>query len=300
MEGGQVSKDELYEAMKDSVGEATLQRILLIKVMDKAVGDNTAEEDAQAEVATAMANFGGEEAFTQSISQYGFSSVGEYQDALHMQFLLQEAVEQRMNITDEDIAAYYESWEPEINAAHILVDDEQKAKDLIQQINEGADFATLAQENSTDTASGQQGGDLGYFGRGAMVAEFEEAAYALEPGEVTQEPVKSEYGYHIIKMIDKPTKGTLEEEKDNIREIMVQEKMADTAYLNETMTNIVQEANVKINDEELEGAIAPFLPAEEEESSAASDSATSESATSESATSESATSESATSESASE
>lgn len=282
MEGGQVSKDELYEAMKDSVGEATLQRILLIKVMDEAVGENTAEADAEAEVATMMANFGGEAAFAQSIAQYGFTSVGEYQDALHMQFLLQDAVEQRMNLTDEDIAAYYESWEPDISAAHILVDDEQKARDLIQQINEGADFATLAQENSTDTGSARNGGNLGSFGRGDMVPEFEEAVYALEVDEVTQEPVKSDFGYHIIKLLEKPEKGSLEEEKENIRTLMVQEKMADTAYVNETMTNIVQDANVKINDEELEGAIAPFQPKEEAES------ATSESATSESATSESA------------
>lgn len=278
MEGGQVTKDELYEAMKDSAGEETLQRLVLIKVLDNEVGDNSFKEDAEAEVATTMASFGGQEAFAQSLTQFGFNSVSEYQDAVHMNYLMEEAVKGRTEVTDEEIAAYYETWEPEINAAHILVEDEELAKDLIKQINEGADFAALAQEHSVD-GSAQNGGDLGYFGRGAMVPEFEEAAYALDVNEVTQEPVQSEFGFHIIKMLDKPAKGSLEEEKENVREVMIEEKMNDSTYLNETVASIIEDANVDISDEDLEGALAPFIP----EEAADAESATSESAVSESA-----------------
>ena len=135
-----------------------------------------------------------------------------------------------------------------------------------------------------------------------MVAAFEEAAYALEVGEVTQTPVATEYGYHIIKMIEKTEKGTLEEERENIEPVMLDAKLADNDYLTSVISKIVQAANVEIKDEDLAAAIDQFLPAEETTSSdATSEATTSEEASSEAsseATSATEEAESATSESA--
>jgi peptidyl-prolyl cis-trans isomerase C len=88
----------------------------------------------------------------------------------------------------------------EFNAAHILVDTKEKADALEVRIKAGEDFAKLAQENSSDT-SAQNGGDLGWFGLGMMVKPFEDAVVALKKGEVSQ-PVESQFGWHIIKLLD--------------------------------------------------------------------------------------------------
>ena len=85
----------------------------------------------------------------------------------------------------------------EFNAAHILVATEEEALKLKAELDSGADFATLAKANSTDTGSGQNGGDLGWFGRGAMVKPFEDAVLAAEIGKVTA-PIKSDFGWHLI------------------------------------------------------------------------------------------------------
>lgn len=85
-----------------------------------------------------------------------------------------------------------------VRASHILVEKFTEAQQIIEQLKKGADFAKMAAEKSTD-GSRRRGGDLGWFGRGAMVKEFETAAFALEVGQMTQEPVKSQFGYHIIK-----------------------------------------------------------------------------------------------------
>ncbi len=104
----------------------------------------------------------------------------------------------------EEISADIASTQTQVWARHILVADEQAAKDIIVRIQDGEDFATLAQQLSTDTGSGLYGGDLGWFGTGAMVPEFETAAFALEnPGDITTEPVQSDFGYHIIQLIAK-------------------------------------------------------------------------------------------------
>ena len=89
----------------------------------------------------------------------------------------------------------------EVKASHILVKTEQEAKDLYNEIANGKDFAEVDEEKSLCT-SGQNGGDLGFFGKGMIVKPFEDAAFSLEVGELSQ-PVETQFGWHLIKMIDK-------------------------------------------------------------------------------------------------
>ncbi len=85
----------------------------------------------------------------------------------------------------------------EITASHILVEKEYEAQDVLKKLSEGNSFESLAKAYST-CPSGRDGGDSGRFGKGQMVAEFEKAAFALQPGEVSG-PVRTQFGYHIIK-----------------------------------------------------------------------------------------------------
>lgn len=109
--------------------------------------------------------------------------------------------EERMQQAYEQYKANFPKIE-EARARHILVEDKKIAKDLIKQINDGADFAELARENSTD-GTAENGGDLGYFTQSDVVPAFGDAAFALETGAVSQEPVETEFGYHVVKLEDK-------------------------------------------------------------------------------------------------
>lgn len=104
--------------------------------------------------------------------------------------------------------ALYKAYPIQIRASHILVSDEAKASEVMKKIKAGEDFAALAKTYSSDTGSAKNGGDLGLFPRGVMVAEFENAAFALKVGEVS-EPVQSKFGYHIIKVSEIQTLDTL-------------------------------------------------------------------------------------------
>ena len=88
-----------------------------------------------------------------------------------------------------------------IKCSHILVEKQSEALAVLERLKNGESFANLAKELSIDKGSGKRGGDLGYFGRGVMVKPFEEAAFKLEKGR-TSEPVKTEFGYHIIRRMD--------------------------------------------------------------------------------------------------
>jgi len=98
------------------------------------------------------------------------------------------------------ITAYVTHQQEEVWARHILVADEATAKDISAQLAAGADFASLAAKYSIDTGSKDKGGDLGWFPRGKMIAEFEKTAFSLKVGEISQ-PIKSTYGYHIIQVL---------------------------------------------------------------------------------------------------
>src|SRR5918993_3742999 len=123
--------------------------------------------------------------------------------------------------------------EEEVHARHILVSTEDEAKALIAEIKKGAAFDKLAKEKSTDKASGAEGGDLGWFKKSDMVKEFADAAFNLKKGELTEAPVKTQFGYHVIKVEDrrKAPPPAFEEMADQLKEEMARE--AVTAQLDQ-------------------------------------------------------------------
>lgn len=115
----------------------------------------------------------------------------------------------------------------EVKAAHILVESEAKAKELIEKLNGGADFAKLASENSADPGNKDQGGELGWFAKQDMVPEFSDAAFKMAKGEVSKTPVKTQFGFHVVKVEDKRQrpKPSFEEVKPMIQAEMRREKL---------------------------------------------------------------------------
>lgn len=179
------------------------------------------------------------------------------QRALHSAYIDQNVVQE---ISDEAVRARYDEevakMNPpeEVQARHILVATEEEAQAIITQLEEGGDFAEIAKEKSSD-GSASQGGDLGYFTKGRMVPEFEEAAFALEPGEFTKEPVKSQFGYHVIKVEDRRQQQppAFEQVQNQIKSMLLREK-----YI-EKLGAMREDAEVDIPNEELKASVDALL-----------------------------------------
>jgi peptidyl-prolyl cis-trans isomerase C len=142
----------------------------------------------------------------------------------------------KASVKEADAKAFYDEQiksfkgDEEVLARHILVDDEAKAKDIAAKLKAGGDFAALAKEHSKDPGSKEKGGELGYFGKGMMVPEFEKAAFALEKGKLS-DPVKSQFGFHVIRVDDKRAKRPppFDAVKDRIINSMIGQKAQTVA-----------------------------------------------------------------------
>ena len=151
---------------------------------------------------------------------------------LLMEALLQN--EAKAAVTDEAMKKVYAEAikdvgnEQEVSARHILVENEDDAKKIAADLKAGGDFAAIAKERSKDPGSKEQGGDLGFFSKDQMVPEFAEAAFKLDKGQIS-DPVKSQFGWHIIRVDDKRTKQppAFEQVKDQIETYVQRKAQAD-------------------------------------------------------------------------
>ncbi|MBL0936036.1 MAG: peptidylprolyl isomerase [Rhizobiaceae bacterium] len=187
--------------------------------------------------------------------------------ALHSAFIEQQVA---ASVTDEEVRARYDqeiaNTPPanEVRARHIIVDSEEKAKELITELDGGADFEELAKANSTDGAA-QQGGDLGYFGQGQMVPEFEQAAFAMDVGDHSAEPVKTQFGWHVIKVEDKRQQQppAFEQVGPQIRSILLRERYFQTVEeIREAADIEIADAELKATLDEMEAAAQPGAQSE--------------------------------------
>lgn len=194
------------------------------------------EEDVDKELTAIKEQFNSQEEFTQYFKEQLQMDEKDIKKAIETQLLVQalyEEVTKDITETNTDIEKYYEENKAEffqdeqVKARHILVKTEEEAKEIIRLITEeNQDMGELAVLKSIEPAAKTTKGDLGYFGRGAMVKPFEDAAFALEVGEITTEPVQTTFGYHVIKLEDKiPAKQlSFEEVKDELKDRFLYEE----------------------------------------------------------------------------
>lgn len=222
--GSNVTKDDFYEGLKDLQGaDELLKELTTVSILEGEF--DISDEDVDKRYEDLKKDAG--ESFENALEMQGLTE--ESFKRLVKDSMLKEAyISEDIEISDEEIEAYYENMKKEINARHILVEDEELANDLKAQLDDGADFAELAKENSIDT-SAANGGDLGFFSIGKLVGpEFENVAFALEEN-VISDVVETQWGYHIIEVLEiaevEEDIGSLEDNESSIRSLIIEQKV---------------------------------------------------------------------------
>ena len=256
-EYGNISKDDLFNEVANSErGKELIQKLVYMqilkgkyKVSDKEVNQRLGEIKEQV---------GDEEAYTMFLQKQGFNNEEELKDHIEQSLYFFKATTEGVEVSDKQIKDYYEQHKDqytEVRTGHILVEDESTAKEIEKELKNGSDFAELAKKQSTDQVSAEEGGDLGYLsGRSQeMDPTFLAEALKLKKGEVS-EPVKTVFGYHIIKVTD--IKETpLSQVKDQIKQTLMSK---EAKPVQEILNNLNKE--IEIEEDAFKDAFKDEVP----------------------------------------
>lgn len=249
--GKTITADELYDALKENNGYSVTIDLIDNYILEKEIKTtDDMKESAKATMETYKSTYG--ESYEAFLEYNGIADDKELKEILIKNNKLSLVIENYIkdSITEKEMKEYYEeSIYGDISAKHILIKTEtkenatedevkaveeaakKKAEDIIERIKNGEDFDALAKEYSQDDSNKDKGGDLGYFNTGEMVQEFEDAAYKLDVNEYTTEPVKTEYGYHIIMKTGAKEKPSYKKSKDTIIEKLIAKKQSEDSTI---------------------------------------------------------------------
>lgn len=275
IKGAKITSNQYYDEIKND-NIATLIDMIDHKLLDKTYKtDDEENKSIESQLSQMKKTYGSnEETYKKILQQYfGVSTEEELEEMLRLEYKRNKAVKEYIsdNLTDKEIKKYYEdNIYGEIKASHILIsvdvddkatDDEKKeaeenalkkAKEVIKKLDNGKNFAKLAKEYSTDEATKEKGGDLGYFQPSDMVDEFSSAVRELKKGKYTTEPVKTKFGYHIILKVDEKEKEELKDVKSKIKEKLTAQKLQeDNSLYYQTLVKYREKQKITWKDDSL-------------------------------------------------
>lgn len=272
IDGYDLTAEELYEKLKETQGISIVVDKIDTTIADKEIGESKdADEYAKEQIKALKAQYElYNRDFKAALSESGYKNEDELAKVIASDYKKDLVLKNYLSskLTDEEINDYYDKEiYGEMTVKHILIKPEkkdgmtdtevkeaenkalEKAKDLIKQIKDGADFEKLAKENSDDTGTASQGGLFTNFTKDGVVEEFFDASLKLKDGEYTKEPVKTTYGYHIILKVSQNEKPKLNDVIDDIKEKIVSKQLEDDKNLSMTAWDEIRKKyNMSIND----------------------------------------------------
>ncbi|QHM17444.1 Foldase protein PrsA [Bacillus subtilis] len=242
-DAGDVTKGELYTNMKKTAGASVLTQLVQEKVLDKKYKVSDKEIDNKLkEYKTQLGD-----QYTALEKQYGKDYLKEQ---VKYELLTQKAAKDNIKVTDDEIKEYWEGLKGQIRASHILVADKKTAEEIEKKLKKGEKFDALAKEYSTDTGSATNGGELGWISKDneQLDSTFRKAAFKLKTNEVS-DPVKTQFGYHIIKKTE--DRGKYEDMKKELKSEVLEQKLNDSNAVQEAVQKVMKKADIEVKDKDL-------------------------------------------------
>ncbi|MGU7860256.1 peptidylprolyl isomerase PrsA [Streptococcus suis] len=291
MKGNTITVSEFYEKVKtNSQAQQVLLSMVISNVFENQYGDKVSAEEVNKEYDKKAEQLGA--SFNAALSSAGLTEES-YKEQIRTNKLVEYAVKQaaEKELTDENYKAAYDAYTPEVTARIIKLADEAKAKEVLAAAQaEGADFAQLAKDNSTDTTTKDNGGEVKFDSTSTTVpTEVQKAVFALDAGQVGASIVSAvdlktyTTSYYVVKLDAKSEKSAKwEDYKDKLKEIILAQKQRDSSFVATVLKEALQKANVKVKDSAFQNLLSQYVTTEESSSSSteSSSSSTTESSSS--------------------
>ncbi len=256
--GGKITQQSYYNNMKKTAnGKQVLQQMILNKLLEKDYGSEVKDSQINAMIDQYKAEYGSQ--FSMLLQQQGITEP-QLKKNLRSKLLLKQAVKHNINYTTPMLKKQFKSFEPKVTVDQILVTSKSKAQTIESKLKSGTSFKTLAKEYSKDTSTKNDGGQLTPFDNTARLpSAFKKAAFSLKNGQYTKTPVKTKYGYQIIKMVNKPQKGTYKDNRNALEDQITDKKMNSATLMHEVVSKVLRKGNVNIQDNSLKNILSDYM-----------------------------------------
>ncbi len=266
MKGEKITQSEYYSKMKkSSAGQQVLQQMIVEKALDQQYGKQVSDKTVNKRYNAMKKQYGSSFASTLSTNGYTESS---FKEQIKTSLLSEKALKDLKKPTTKQLKAQYKKYQPKVTVQHILVKNQATADKIVKEFqgekNTTANFSALAKKNSIDTGTKNNGGKLSAFDNTdtQLDSTFKAAVFKLtKNGQFTTTPVKTEYGYSIIRMINNPGKGSFSSKKvqSALKSQIYTKWESDSTVMNKVIAKVLKKANVTIKDDDLKNVLSTYL-----------------------------------------
>lgn len=257
--GGKITKDEYYDDMKKSqAGKQAFASLVIYRTLKQQYGNKVSQKKVDSQYNSIKKQYGAQ--FSSMLSSNGLTP-STFKRNLETNLLTDAALKDIKKISKAQEEKAWKSYQPKVTVQHILVDKKSTAEDIISQLKKGKSFASLAKKYSKDPNTKNKAGKLPAFDStdGTLDSAFKSASFKLKNGEVTSSPVHSQSGYHVIKMINHPAKGTFASHKAAIDDQIYHSMEQDQSTMRSVISTVLKRADVSIKDNDLKDALQAYI-----------------------------------------
>lgn len=285
MKGNKITVSDFYaEAKLTSANQQLARNMIIYQAFEDKYGDKVSQKQIDKQYNQTAKQYG--DSFESQLKSAGYTK-DSYKKAIKQQLAMEAGLKAHVKLTDADYKAAWESFHPEVEAQIIQVASEDEAKEVKTETSkDGADFAKIAKEKSTDSTTKEDGGKVTFDSTSTTIpAEVQAAAWKLKDGEIS-DPITvtnaSTYtqSYYIVKMVKTSSKGNdMDKYKKTLKTIATDAKVSDSTFSTKVIGQVLKDQNVKIVDKSFSNILSTFIDAAETKTSSSSTSSTSSSAT---------------------
>ncbi|NHL82913.1 peptidylprolyl isomerase [Lactobacillus helveticus] len=257
--GGKITQQQYYDEMKKSqAGKSALANMIINRALEQQYGKYVSSKKVDKKYSNYKKQYGSQ--FSAVLQQNGMTA-STFKQNLKTNLLSEAALKHINKISKKQEQQAWKNYQPKVTVQHILVAKKSTAESIIKQLKDGKSFKSLAKKYSLDTATKNKAGKLPAFDStdNTLDSAFKTAAFKLKTGEVTESPVKSQSGYHVIKMISHPAKGKFADHKKAIDDEIYAPMAQDQAVMKDVIATVLKNAGVSIKDNDLKDVLSAYV-----------------------------------------
>lgn len=257
--GGKITQQQYYDEMKKSqAGKSALANMIINRALEQQYGKYVSSKKVDKKYSNYKKQYGSQ--FSAVLQQNGMTA-STFKQNLKTNLLSEAALKHINKISKKQEQQAWKNYQPKVTVQHILVAKKSTAESIIKQLKDDKSFKSLAKKYSLDTATKNKAGKLPAFDStdNTLDSAFKTAAFKLKTGEVTESPVKSQSGYHVIKMISHPAKGKFADHKKAIDDEIYASMAQDQAVMKDVIATVLKNAGVSIKDNDLKDVLSAYV-----------------------------------------